>query len=254
MKKKRKRKERKYSKEKKYYTYILIDSRNGKPFYIGKGSSNRMYCHVENALKGKIMYHNKKKHYKILSILKNGGKVLYKKFIKDVNEKTAFNFEKLLVKKYGKENLCNLTNGGDGGGIWFTEEVRRKMSIKAKGKIISKEMREKISFAMSGEKHPLFGKKFTEESKMKMSISTKKFFLTKEGEAMKEKIRLSNEQRSKFVFIYKENKLIKKYFSIKKLHKKHFFNIIPYSTFVQKCRKGFYHKGKFYKTKKTKEL
>jgi len=35
----------------KYYVYALIDPRNNKPFYIGKGKDNRIYNHVNNAIK-----------------------------------------------------------------------------------------------------------------------------------------------------------------------------------------------------------
>jgi hypothetical protein len=182
-----------YSKNRVYYTYLLIDSRNNLPFYVGKGKGRRMFIHVKSSLQGKILHNNKKKHYKIRSIFKNHGKVLYKKFIKGVNETVAFNFEKLLVKKYGKENLCNLTNGGDGGGIYFTLKVRRKMSLAAKGKIVSKETREKISKAFKGKNHPLYGKHHSKEAIMKMKKSSKERWLKS-----LEKIKTSKGQKERF--------------------------------------------------------
>lgn len=30
-----------------YYVYILVDPRNNKPFYVGKGKDDRVYTHVK---------------------------------------------------------------------------------------------------------------------------------------------------------------------------------------------------------------
>lgn len=39
------------AKELKYYVYRLIDPRNGQTFYVGKGKNNRVFAHVNQALK-----------------------------------------------------------------------------------------------------------------------------------------------------------------------------------------------------------
>ncbi len=52
-----------------------------------------------------------------------------------------------------------------------TEEWKRKVSEKLKGRIVSQSTREKISQANMGEKHPMWGKHHTEETRRKMSIS-----------------------------------------------------------------------------------
>ena len=33
-----------------YYVYMLIDPRDGKPFYVGKGKENRVFQHIEDAI------------------------------------------------------------------------------------------------------------------------------------------------------------------------------------------------------------
>lgn len=32
----------------KYYVYLYVDPRNDRPFYIGKGTGNRVYCHLDD--------------------------------------------------------------------------------------------------------------------------------------------------------------------------------------------------------------
>ena len=34
-----------------YYVYRLIDPRTGNTFYVGKGKGNRLYAHINDALK-----------------------------------------------------------------------------------------------------------------------------------------------------------------------------------------------------------
>lgn len=99
-----------------YYTYILINSLDGQPFYVGKGSGSRMYQHIKEAQRED--YTKRSVHNKILSILEKGGKVLYKKYDQPTEE-AAFEEEKRLILEYGRKDLetgilCNLTDGGEG--------------------------------------------------------------------------------------------------------------------------------------------
>ncbi len=97
-----------------FYTYELIDPRNNKPFYIGKGINGRMYNHVY-AVKHKIIPNNNKYLYnKLKKILKENLNPIYKKILETNNEQEAFDKEIELIKFYNRKNLCNLTDGGEG--------------------------------------------------------------------------------------------------------------------------------------------
>ena len=54
-----------------------------------------------------------------------------------------------------------------------SEEVRRKMSVAHKGKILSEEHRVNIGNAFKGENHPFYGKKHSEETRNKIRKSLK---------------------------------------------------------------------------------
>lgn len=92
-----------------FYVYILARP-NGMPFYIGKGQGKRIYGHEDEARKG----HNCYKCNVIRKIWRNGGGVQrYIVFTTD-DEQEALQQEKDLIALHGRENLCNLTDGGDG--------------------------------------------------------------------------------------------------------------------------------------------
>lgn len=95
----------------KYYTYQLIDPRNGKPFYVGKGKGARLRAHLKE--KGKS-----KKHQRIQEIKEAGLEVVCEIIKHFVSEDAAYNHEKSLIKKIGRHNLTNLTDGGRGAPAW----------------------------------------------------------------------------------------------------------------------------------------
>jgi NUMOD3 motif len=122
-------------------------------------------------------------------------------------EEIAFDMERFWILFFGRENLTNQTDGGEGGS-GFSEEVRRKMSEtqrgnkKSLGLVQSEETRRKISDALRGRKHSeehrmnnaeaRRGKKASEETRRKMSESRKG---RKPSEEHLAKIRRSAEAR-----------------------------------------------------------
>lgn len=64
----------------------------------------------------------------------------------------------------------------------YTESVRIKISQSNKGKVITKEHRDKLRIAFTGDKNHFYGKKHTDEARLKISLSRKGKKIT--GEAL----------------------------------------------------------------------
>ncbi len=93
-----------------FYVYALIDTRNGQPFYIGKGQNNRIAAHEVEAKKGKGS--NEIKIMRIRDIWEAGfkvGRCILKVFD---NEQLAYNYEQEVIAEIGLSNLTNLSSGG----------------------------------------------------------------------------------------------------------------------------------------------
>jgi group I intron endonuclease len=170
----------------KFYVYSLIDPRTRKPFYVGRGQGDRSKDHLRRAQNGK---HRNKKVQNTINELRNLGEshsveIL---FSSDAKE-DCFEKEMFYIAFYGRENLCNLTDGGNGAnGAVRSEETRAKMALSKtgagnpnfgkpahnKGKPFSEESRRRMSAAMKGRKPHNFSKPMSEESKAKQSASMK---------------------------------------------------------------------------------
>lgn len=134
-----------------FYVYGLIDSSTGECFYVGKGSTDRMYVHVQKVRRGDTTS-NPHLDRKIAKLLRSGIEIDYVKFHDNIeDEMEAYALEESKTHELGIENLCNAWHGGKGGRI-PSDETRQKISRNRKGIPVSAEAREKMRLAKLGTK------------------------------------------------------------------------------------------------------
>lgn len=93
-----------------FYTYTLSYP-DGRVFYVGKGQGKRIHQHEWEAKNGYRSY----KCNVIRKIWREGGKVVKTRVFKTRNEEDALIYEWVLINLvYGRDNLTNLTDGGEG--------------------------------------------------------------------------------------------------------------------------------------------
>jgi hypothetical protein len=185
------------------YVYALIDPRNNKPFYIGKGVGNRCYFHEKEAK----YYKNRKslKLSKIRQLLYAGLSPVVKKIEENISDEQAIELECFLISEIRDFGICltNMTDGGDGAkGYKHTDEHKAYISCIQKNRVVSEETKEKmrkpksergrknianarletnyrpseetkkkVSNTLRGRPSPMKGRCHTEASKIKMSES-----------------------------------------------------------------------------------
>lgn len=201
--------------ENRFYVYVLLDpSKPGdykygdiefefEPFYIGKGTAERIYTTQIPSRSCKF------KRNKLLSIKSKGLDVVFRKVYEGLTDEKSREIEMELIKIIGRRDLklgplVNLTDGGDGrkngkNGPESNEKIRQSLlkinelkrrqghdfslSEEAKeklrqinlgennpmfGKTHSEEFRETHSKRVSGTNHPMFGKKHDEATLLKI--------------------------------------------------------------------------------------
>jgi hypothetical protein len=126
-----------------FYTYAYLRE-DRTPYYIGKGQKMRIY----------------NKNGKPCGVPKDKSRIIFLK--QNLTEEEAFKHEIYMITVFGRKDLGtgilhNRTDGGEGkSGCRHNENTKKK-----------------ISKAVSGKNHPLYGKTPSEETKRKMSIANK---------------------------------------------------------------------------------
>ncbi len=152
------------------FTYGDFLSFEYEPFYVGKGSGNRMYKHLYETLANTENTH---KFYTIQKIKQNGFEPIIVKLNFNLKECKAHTFEKFYIKLIGRRDkglgpLSNHTDGGEGSsGHIVTKEERKARSERMTGNnspTKRPEVRKKLCDSKKGEKHPMYGKKRPEHS------------------------------------------------------------------------------------------
>lgn len=90
------------------YVYLLIDPRDGEPFYVGKGQGRRAHQHLQDAKAGRVG--NLAKH-RVISELLSLGLVPDVRIIFRGSEREALKIERLTIAEIGRDRLTNVVAG-----------------------------------------------------------------------------------------------------------------------------------------------
>jgi hypothetical protein len=94
--------------DKRYYVYALVDPRDGKIFYIGKGCGDRIKQHVREARQRRSSVINARKCERIRDILAAGLAVEERVLARFAIERDALMRERDLILQY-RAQLTNIT-------------------------------------------------------------------------------------------------------------------------------------------------
>lgn len=95
-----------------YYVYLLIDPRDQKIFYVGKGKGNRVFAHINDALENETV---SDKLDKIRAIVKEHGGINHYIIRHGLSENEAFLLESTIIdllsnRIFNNSAVANLTN------------------------------------------------------------------------------------------------------------------------------------------------
>lgn len=111
-----------------HYVYIHFRESDGTPFYVGKGCS-RKHEKIQTYERAREPHKNQRWLYVV-----NKYGILINVIASCKTDQEAQRLEKQIIKEIGRENLVNMTDGGDGHcGIIVSDELREKRRINSKG-------------------------------------------------------------------------------------------------------------------------
>ena len=108
----------------KYYVYTLAHP-DGTVFYVGKGTGDRINDHQRNARKGIQSYTCNT----IRKIWSADCKIIQTKVAFFDNEEGAYQFEINLILFFDRDNLTNLTDGGEGASKKLESDRKKRINI-----------------------------------------------------------------------------------------------------------------------------
>lgn len=131
-----------------FYVYVHQKASDGTVFYVGKGRANRAWT-----------AHGRKLHWQ-RTVAKHG--LIVQVIAAGLNEECAFSIERMVIRKYGRPNLVNVTDGGEGTwGAVPTESQRKAVAEANARRQISDETRAKMRASR-------IGRSATEETRAKL--------------------------------------------------------------------------------------
>jgi len=148
--------------DKPHYVYALYYP-DGRIFYVGKGTGNRINDHEKYARNSKRTDH---KSNIIRKIWREGEQVIKEILARFETQKEAFQYEIALI--FFMDGLTNQTNGGEGAsGREYSEEHRNKLSEATRKQWASSEMQHKMSESAKT-------RVYTEGGRRKLRVSNKR--------------------------------------------------------------------------------
>jgi uncharacterized protein len=112
-----------------FYAYRLIDPRNGEPFYVGKGTGNRVFQHVRGELSATDDVLTDKLQ-RIREIRLGDFEVAHVIHRHGMDEKTAFEVEAALLDAYPEATNIVSGHGSDERGLMHSKQIIERYEAK----------------------------------------------------------------------------------------------------------------------------